>query len=472
MKQNFNLVYKILLAVSDVISLLTAFTLAYILRVTLDPRPVPEPVEAATFITLILLMLPLWLGAFYLLGLYSPRTYERKPAELWRLLVASFVGVLLFVAYDFFSNDTIFPAKLVPIYAAVLAFFISWMFRTILRMVRLYLYRHHYGVTRVLLVGSSDSTYFISRYLSGNINSGMEVVGVVANKDSIYEDLRPLAFRSLTSAIEATKPHSIIQTDSKDVAKVYGHAIEHHLDYRFVPEHNALLTSRHSIDLLGAFPAIQVHTTPLIGYGRIIKRIMDILGSVIGLVITSPIFIIIVLVSKATNPLQPIFFKQKRLSRFKKPIYIYKFRTMKPAYNNLSPEKAFQKMGKPELSKLYRSGGDQLENDPRVSRLGHFMRKTSLDELPQLINVLKGDISLVGPRALVPSEIEGYEFKSLILSVKSGLTGLAQISGRRNISFEERRKLDMYYVQNWSVWLDIQIILRTVYAVLSGRGAR
>lgn len=472
MKQNFNLVYKFLLATGDTLSLLTAFTLAYILRVTLDPRPVPEPVEATTFITLIILMLPLWLGAFFLLGLYSPRVYERRPAELWRLLIASFVGILLFVAYDFFSNDIIFPAKLVPIYAAVLAFIISWMLRTVMRFLRLYLYRHHYGVVRVLLVGSGDSTYFISKFLSGNIQSGLEIVGVVAGKDSIYEDLRPLAFRSLNKAVEETRPHAIIQTDSSDVARVYNLAIEHHLDYRFIPEHNALFTSRHSVDLLGAFPAIQVHTTPLIGYGRIVKRFIDIFGSLLGLIIASPFFILIALISKLSSPLQPVFFKQKRLSRFKKPIFIYKFRSLKPAYNGLSPEKAFQKMGKPELIKEYRDGGDQLANDPRVSRLGNLLRKTSLDELPQLLNVLKGDISLVGPRALVPSELDGYEFKSLILSVKSGLTGLAQISGRRDISFEERRKLDMYYVQNWSVWLDIQIILRTIYAVLLGRGAK
>ena len=167
-----------------------------------------------------------------------------------------------------------------------------------------------------------------------------------------------------------------------------------------------------------------------------------------------------------------MLFKQTRLSRFNKPIYIYKFRSLKLAYNGLSPEEGFTKMNRPELIKQYRENGDQLEDDPRFTKTGNILRITSLDELPQLINVLRGDISLVGPRALVPQELKDYEFKSLILSVKSGLTGLAQISGRRDISFEERRKLDMYYVQNWSIWLDLQIILRTIYMVISGRGAR
>ena len=133
----------------------------------------------------------------------------------------------------------------------------------------------------------------------------------------------------------------------------------------------------------------------------------------------------------------------------------------------MTPEQAFAKMGRPELAKEYRKNGDQLADDPRISRLGRFMRATSLDELPQLLNVIKGDISLVGPRALDAYEMEQYSKKNLILSVKSGLTGLAVVSGREGISFEERRKLDLYYVQNWSFWLDIVILLKTIRVVLA-----
>jgi lipopolysaccharide/colanic/teichoic acid biosynthesis glycosyltransferase len=125
-------------------------------------------------------------------------------------------------------------------------------------------------------------------------------------------------------------------------------------------------------------------------------------------------------------------------------------------------------IGKPELLKQYRENGDQLDNDFRVTPLGRFLRRASLDELPQLFNVFKGDISLVGPRALIPEELQAYEKKHTILSVKSGLTGLAQISGRRTISFAERRKLDTYYVQNWSFWMDLVILIKTVRTVIQG----
>jgi lipopolysaccharide/colanic/teichoic acid biosynthesis glycosyltransferase len=138
----------------------------------------------------------------------------------------------------------------------------------------------------------------------------------------------------------------------------------------------------------------------------------------------------------------------------------------------LSPEQAFEKLGQPELIKKYREGGDQIPDDPRISRIGGFLRRASLDELPQLVNIFKGDISFVGPRALQPQELEQHAKKDLILAVKSGLTGLAQISGRKDLPVSERRKLDLYYVQNWSLWMDLTILVKTVRVVVGRIGAK
>lgn len=167
-----------------------------------------------------------------------------------------------------------------------------------------------------------------------------------------------------------------------------------------------------------------------------------------------------------------VFFRQTRLTRFNRTFRVYKFQTMRTAYNGLSPEEAFEKMGRPDLIETYRNAGDQLVDDPRIGRFGRFLRATSLDELPQLINVVRGDISLVGPRALVPQELDSYAKKHAILSVKSGLTGLAQVSGRRDIPFEERRKLDLYYVQNWTFMFDIIILFKTIRIVFTRTGAK
>jgi lipopolysaccharide/colanic/teichoic acid biosynthesis glycosyltransferase len=217
-------------------------------------------------------------------------------------------------------------------------------------------------------------------------------------------------------------------------------------------------------------PVIAVHQTALIGWGRIVKRLFDIIVGGLLLVILSPVILLIVLLQLLTGG--SVFFRQIRLTRFNHHFRVFKFRTIKPKYNGLSPEEAFKKMDQPKLIKEYRSNGDYLPHDPRFSRLGRFLRQTSLDELPQLFNVIKGDLSLVGPRALVPVELNVYEKRHAILSVKSGLTGLAQVSGRRNINFDERRKLDMFYVQNWSFWLDLIILLKTVRVVLTGEGAK
>jgi lipopolysaccharide/colanic/teichoic acid biosynthesis glycosyltransferase len=226
------------------------------------------------------------------------------------------------------------------------------------------------------------------------------------------------------------------------------------------------------MDIIGSQPVITISTTPLVGRARLIKRLFDMVFGVVFLVLVAPFMLLIALLIKLNDPRGKVFFRQKRLSRYGQTIIIYKFRSIKSQLNGLSPEKAFAKLGRPELSKLYRANGDQLDDDPRITSIGRVLRSTSLDELPQLFNVIRGDISLVGPRALVKNELNQYPDKNLILMIKSGLTGLAQVSGRRNISFEERRRLDVYYIQNWSLLLDIQIILRTILTVILRRGAK
>ena len=276
----------------------------------------------------------------------------------------------------------------------------------------------------------------------------------------------------LKDALKKSRPDVIFQTDERQTEYVYAQAISRHLLYYFVPSDAALSSHFGEFELIGNTPAILVKVTPLIGNAKIVKRAIDIIFGGILLVVALIPMAIIWLILKLSDPRHPATYSEYRLSRYNKKVKIHKFRSMKMEYSGLSPEEAFKKMGHPELIKKYRKNGDYLENDPRITKIGKFLRATSLDELPQLFNVVKGDISLVGPRALVPGELRNYGDRSLLLSVKSGLTGLAQVSGRRDISFEERRSLDLYYVQNWSLLLDLQIILRTVSAVLLRKGAK
>jgi exopolysaccharide biosynthesis polyprenyl glycosylphosphotransferase len=479
MKNNASLFYSVCLVVGDFLTLVVAFVVAYILRVTLSHDPLSAPVAAHTYFITIISLLPFWILIFALMGLYNSRIHERRFSEFGHLLIGSLVGILSVISYSYIANVTIFPARLVVLYGFLLAFFLLLLFRTVARAMRRELFTYKIGINNVLIVGDTKITRRLVDSLNQTAVTGYQILGVVGGTKHGLKDMPYPLFDSFEEAIEKLEGqplHTIVQTELFTAVErnneVLTYAQENHIAYRFVPGNSELFVGNLDVDLFNGIPVIVVHQTALVGWGRVVKRLSDVFFGMLGLIIASPFLLVVVIVQKLTDPKGHILYKVGRLTRFGNRATIYKFRTFKHAYNNMSPEEGFQKMGRPELIKLYRDSGDQLPNDPRITRLGHFLRITSLDELPQLINVVKGDISLVGPRALDPFELEKYAKKNLILSVKSGLTGLAQISGRSNISFEERRQLDLYYVQNWSFWSDLVIMAKTVSVVLFHRGAR
>ena len=269
--------------------------------------------------------------------------------------------------------------------------------------------------------------------------------------------------------------HSIVQTElypgNDRNNEILEFAQTHHIAYRFIPGNSELFVGNIDVELFrSSIPVIAVHQTALFGWGRIVKRLFDLALGLPLLVLLSPFMLVsaaLILLSDG----RPIFFRQTRLTRFNNEFRVFKFRTAKKEFSGLTHKEAFKKLGKPELLEQFYKDSEYLPDDPRYTRIGLFLRKTSLDELPQLINVVRGDLSLVGPRALVPQELSEHQKRHAILSVKSGITGLAQVSGRRSISFEERRQLDIYYVQNWSFWLDLVILIKTIKVVFTGRGA-
>lgn len=476
MKNNASLIYNACLVVGDFLALVAAFVAAYVLRVKLDDRPLLQLVGAETYLLIFLTILPFWILIFAWLGLYNASIYEKRFKEFSRLLVGSFVGLLFVIFWDFVATEPIFPARLVPIYGFAFGFLFLLVFRNIARFIRIMLFRAGVGLTHVLVVGNSHMTPELVDWLANERRSGYKIVGMVGQKRTIGNRDIPTfpSFRQFLKGYRG-ELHSIIQTelyaDDTKNAEILSHAQEQHISYRFVPGNTGLFVGNLEVELFrSSVPVINVHQTALFGWGRVGKRLFDLFFGIILLVLALPIMII-VFVFYLFDHGDPIF-GQVRSSRFNKKIRIYKFRTQLHAYHRMTPEQGFAKMGRPELAKQFRANGDFLEDDPRISPLGRFLRKTSLDELPQIFNVLRGDLSLVGPRPLEPFEMEQYAKKSLVLGVKPGLTGLAVVAGRRDIPFEERRQLDLYYVQNWSLWLDIVILAKTVRTVLSARGAK
>ncbi len=480
MKSNGSLIYSLFLVVGDFLALVAAFSLAYILRVSISHRPFSEQVHAETYLEIFLVLLPFWILIFGLLGLYNNSIQEKRFNELGRLFVGSFIGLLFVIGYAYALNKPVFPARMVPVYGFSLAFIFLAIFRNIARTLRAYLYRYNIGITNILIVGNTKVAKELVSTLSDQHASGYRIVGIVGSKSHTPEHFPDIpVFDSFDEAVKKLRSddiHSIVQTElyaaSDTNNEILGFAQTHHIAYRFMPGNSELFVGNIAVELFRSqIPVIAVHQTALIGWGRIIKRVFDLLVSAIALVLLSPLLLLISLLILIFDP-GPVIFKQKRITRFDNLFNAYKFRTMKRKYSSRDPEVVFKELGREDLVKAYQNA-QKLVDDPRISLVGKFLRRFSLDELPQLINVIKGDISLVGPRAVVPAELKYYENKSpMLLSIKTGITGLAQVSGRSNLDYYERAKLDLFYVQNWSFWLDLTILIKTLRVVFRRNGVR
>lgn len=473
MKNNASLVFALFLVIGDFLALLAAFGIAYILRVKLDPRPLLEQIPALPYLKAFVFVLPLWILVHGFIGLYSQSVYEKRFSEFGRLVVGSFVGILVVIGYDFVVKDEIFPARLVPVYGLGLGFGLLFLFRSFARTLRRTLFKFNYGISNVLIIGDTEASEHLVNALGDSHHSGQRILCTVGRRIASFKH-----YETFTEAIESLRRpiHSIIQTelyrDQDKNNEILRYAQEHHVSYRFVPGNSDLFVGNIQVELFAGLPVVAVHQTALIGWGRIVKRLFDLVVATTLLFFLWPLLLVIALLIKLFDPKGAVFFRQTRLTRFNQTFKVFKFRTHKASMSGLSDRQAFEKLGKPQLYEAYKANGYVLDKDPRITSIGRFLRRTSLDELPQLFNVIKGELSLVGPRALIPEELNTYERKHAILSVKSGITGLAQISGREDISFEERRSLDVYYVQNWSFWWDLIILLKTVVAVIAGRGAK
>lgn len=476
MKKEPGFIYRIFLLFGDALAIIFSFTFAYYFRTHIDSRPYFFTSELADFIVTNLILLPVWLIILLCLGVYKRSVLTRPLALAGRLFLASVVGVMAIITYDFFVNNTtiasssLFPVRGIAVLTAAFCFVALVFERGIISSVRKFFLRRSVGLIRTIIVGDSPNT---TQLLMGIWpETGFKVVGVVASDKYVPEEWRKHSYATLEEAVKKQRPDAIIHTGGKNIEEVNRVAINHHALYYYSPANDSVITLSGKVEWIAATPIIFIRTTPLHGAALVVKRVIDILVSLILIILSSPFMLFVFIAQKIAEPKAPAIYKDVRLTRFDRKFNLYKFRSMKQEFCGLTPEEAFEKMGKTNLSAKYRKQGDFLKNDPRYTKLGNFLRKTSLDELPQFFNILKGDISLIGPRALQPIELKTYGDRSLILSVKSGLTGLAQVSGRRDISFDERRALDVYYVQNWSLALDISIFFRTIMAVIKHDGAK
>lgn len=472
--------YSFILILVDALVLLTVFVLAYIIRVQLDPRPLVQEIYAQDYLVSALFIIPFWIAVFALIGLYQPKTYNRRLIEWSKIGIGSFLGILLVIGWEYASDSDIFPARLVAVYALVGSFVLIVLEREVMRLIRTLSYRYGKGVRRVLLIGSSGITSDIAELLADTRKSGHIVTAIAGPKKILPDHFHALHFTTPEMALKEIKElgvTTIIQTDlyenpARNQAILHA-AQTNHIDYNFIPAESEFYSGKNTVDVFLGYPMITVYQTPLVGWGSIVKRLFDFIVSLILLIILSPVFLIVAILQKILNP-GPVFYKSQRLTRYSQPFGMYKFRSMGAEYGKKSAIEEFTAMDRPDLVEEYKKNF-KVENDPRITRFGRFLRNTSIDELPQLFNVLKGDLSLVGPRPVPQSELDA-KFSSkhgaLLLSVKSGVTGLWQVSGRSETSTDQRIQIELFYAQNWTFWLDIKILFKTVLVVLRGRGAK
>ena len=320
------------------------------------------------------------------------------------------------------------------------------------------------GGRNVLIVGAGRTGQELARYLTARKELGYVVKGFLDINHS--DDPRVLGhIRDLSRVARAKFVDEIFITvpSERDVVRaVTSDATRDHLDVKLVPELFGGLGLNAPLDCVGDLPVVELHREPIPTIGLFAKRAMDVTAAAAGLVLLSPLFALIAAAIKIDDP-GPVFYTAPRIGMKGRKFVCYKFRSMMADADN----------HKDQLRRLNERSGPffKMSNDPRVTRVGKLLRKFSLDELPQIWNVFKGDMSLVGPRPHPTDDFQHYQLEHLRrLDVTPGITGLWQVTARQDPSFENNLRLDIEYINNWNLWLDVKILLKTIPAVLRGTG--
>ena len=390
MRKKSDFILRFCLIVGDALALILSFAMAYFIRVHVDPRPYVFESQLLEFTWTIVFLVPIMLIILAALGLYKKSIFlgrSRFPERI-RLVLAAILSVAALIVYDFFVGENLFPVRVMAVTAMVLCFVFLLMERILVRFIVRQIFKNDYGTKRVVIIGNHKNTEYLADYITATPECGYRLAGIVANRKYIPRDLKTHQYSSLKDALRKARADVIFQTDEKSTKYVYKQAIARHLLYYFVPSETALSSHFGELELVGNTPAVLVMATPLAGGYAVVKRMFDIMFSLVAIIITAIPMAIIWLIIKFSDFKHSPIYADDRLTQYNRKFKCYKFRSMKSEYSGMTPEAAFTKMGKPELIKKYRRDGDYLKDDPRITKIGKFIRKTSLDELPQLFNIL------------------------------------------------------------------------------------
>ncbi|NUU97783.1 hypothetical protein XO11_05860 [Marinitoga sp. 1138] len=405
--------------------------------------------------------------------LYSFKTYLFWD-EMRNIVKASFFSLVLLLLFSFINKT--YYSRFVVIYGITLFVILDMVIRYFYRKV---LYKLNIFKTNVLIIGAGEMGKIISDKIKAHTFTTYNIIGFldddetkVGKKINDYkilgktEDIDKILSQNDIDEVIIAIPTANRQTISQIISHLEGKVRR----IKFIPDMYGLITFSTDIQDFDGVMTISASQGLLNPVNKVLKRTFDIIFGIVGLLIFLPLFLIIGWKIKREDG-GSILFKHNRVGKDLKEFKMYKFRTMVPN----AEQKLKEMLEKDEKLREEFYKNFKLKDDPRITKIGKFLRKTSLDEFPQFLNVIKGDMSIVGPRPVVRKEIEMYygeEVAKRVFAVKPGITGMWQANGRSDVEdYDERIALDLYYIRNWSLWLDIIIILKTIKAVLDRKGA-
>lgn len=501
---------KVSIFVSDAILAVACFMLAFILRADdsiFSPATWAWSKEFEPYAGVLFFVVPIRLAM-----LVYQRAYRLQGAfsyinEFIKVFKAVAVGSLLIIAFTFlfrggFAFREFSYSRGVFALDFILALIAFSAFHFALRYLQTIVRAKDINLIPTLIVGTNAEAEQTIRELKERTDLGYRVVGIIATEfienhqereenfsvNSVTHMAENFANEKIVGSLEdladiirALDIQEVIITDNRVPSEMLFEAMmrierKQKVEFRLAPSLFNFLPQKTSVEQIGVLPMVRLFREPLSDAEKFTKRLFDILISGVLLIIVSPIWFLISLFIKLDSR-GSILFKQERVGMDGRKFLCYKFRTMKSDADESIHREAYRK----NIEGLHEANaGDaekpvfgKVKNDTRITRIGRFLRRTSLDELPQFLNVLRGEMSVVGARPPIPYEVEDYDLRHRKrLDMKPGITGLWQVSGRNRLTFEEMVQIDLFYIENWSLWLDLKIILLTLPAVLRGDGAR
>jgi exopolysaccharide biosynthesis polyprenyl glycosylphosphotransferase len=475
---------KIALVIADALVAAVAFMLAFYVREGVSVWSA----RFAPYAALLVFVVAIRLLSFRYCDLYRVRGEFSFVDDGIRIFKATAIGSLLIVAVAFlYRGGFQFRAFSYARGVFVVDFFFvligAGVLRFVMRSVQMLVRSRQINLIPTLVVGRGPEASLFIREMRERTSLGYRVIGVVDTKPGdaqmSYEDVPVVGtLESLPEVIRDSGANEVIIADPQ----VNGDALfevmircgrRRGVEFRIAPSLFNCLPRKTEIDQIGVLPMIRLFREPLSNGARILKRTFDLIFAALAILVLLPLWLLIALLIKLDSK-GPVFYTQERVGMDGRLFLLYKFRTMQ-ANADAELHREYQRAfiaGRAEANLGNETKPTyKLLADPRITRIGKLLRRTSLDEVPQLLNVMSGDMSLVGPRPPIPYEVEAYElWHRKRLDMKPGLTGLWQVSGRNRLPFEEMVRLDLFYIENWSLLLDLKIILRTGFVMLAGEG--